>query len=83
MRYLSETYPGRIHDKRLCDIEELVFPPGVTVYQPKKKRAWRCWGLCRNWHLLVLQIHAGIPAFTDRPVLGSDILGRVVLHLEL
>ena len=53
MRYLSETYPGRMHDKRICDLEELVFPPqmnlfqdtgfqgyqppGVTLYQPKKK----------------------------------------------
>src|SRR5688500_7574309 len=53
VRYLSETYPGRMHDKRICDIEELVFPPeinlfqdtgfqgyespGVTIYQPKKK----------------------------------------------
>jgi DDE superfamily endonuclease len=53
VRYLSETYAGRIHDKRICDIEELVFPPeinlfqdtgfqghqppGVTIYQPKKK----------------------------------------------
>jgi hypothetical protein len=53
VRYLSETYPGRIHDKRICDIEEWVFPPeinlfqdtgfqgyeppGVTIYQPKKK----------------------------------------------
>ncbi len=53
MRYLSETYPGRMHDKRICDIEELVFspeinlfqdagfqgyqPPGVTIYQPTKK----------------------------------------------
>ena len=53
VRYLSETYPGRIHDKRICDEEELVFPPdiglfqdtgfqgyhpvGVHMYQPKKK----------------------------------------------
>lgn len=53
VRYLSETYPGRIHDKRICDLEEFAFPPGinlfqdtgfqgyqppgVTVYQPKKK----------------------------------------------
>jgi hypothetical protein len=53
VRYLSETYPGRMHDKRICDIEELVFPLeinlfqdtgfqgyqplGVTIYQPKKK----------------------------------------------
>jgi len=53
VRYLSETYPGRIHDKRICDNEEPVFPPGcglfkdagfqgyepegVDTYQPKKK----------------------------------------------
>lgn len=53
VRYLSETYPGRIHDKRICDEEELVFPPdiglfqdtgfqgyqpsGIDIYQPKKK----------------------------------------------
>jgi hypothetical protein len=53
VRYVSETYPGRVHDKRICDLEEPVFPPeinlfqdtgfqgyhppGVTIYQPKKK----------------------------------------------
>ena len=53
VRYVSETYPGRTHDKRICDLEEPVFPPeiglfqdtgfqgyhpaGVTIYQPKKK----------------------------------------------
>ena len=53
VRYLSETYPGRIHDKRIGDVEEPAFPPdiglfqdtgfqgyhpsGVTIYQPKKK----------------------------------------------
>jgi hypothetical protein len=53
VRYLSETYPGRIHDKRIGDLEEPGFPPdinlfqdtgfqgyhppGVTIYQPKKK----------------------------------------------
>lgn len=53
VRYLSETYPGRLHDKRICDEEELVFPSdiglfqdtgfqgyhpaGVHMYQPKKK----------------------------------------------
>ena len=53
VRYRSETSPGRLHDKRLCDIEELGFPPeinlfqesgfqgyeppGVTIYQPKTK----------------------------------------------
>ncbi len=53
VRYLSETYPGRVHDKHICDAEELVFPSdiglfqdtgfqgyhpaGVHIYQPKKK----------------------------------------------
>ena len=53
VRYLSETYPGRTHDKRICDLDEPVLPPdinlfqdtgfqgyhppGVTIYQPKKK----------------------------------------------
>jgi len=53
VRYLSETYPGRMHDKRIGDLEEPGFPPdinlfqdtgfqgyhppGVTIYQPKKK----------------------------------------------
>jgi hypothetical protein len=33
VRYLSETYPGRIHDKRICDIEEPVFPPAINLFQ--------------------------------------------------
>jgi DDE superfamily endonuclease len=53
VRYLSETYPGRVHDKHMGDAEELVFPAniglfqdtgfqgyhptGVDIYQPKKK----------------------------------------------
>jgi DDE superfamily endonuclease len=53
VRSLSETYPGRIHDKRIGDAEELVFPSdiglvqdtgfqgdhpvGVHMYPPKKK----------------------------------------------
>ena len=53
VRYLSETYPGRVHDKHICDVAELVFPSdiglfqdtgcqgyhpaGVHIYQPKKK----------------------------------------------
>ncbi len=53
VRHLSEAYAGRTRDKRICDLEEPVFvpdinlfqdigfqgyhPPGVTVYQPKKK----------------------------------------------
>jgi len=53
VRYLSHTYPGRVHDKRICDEEDYIFPPGcvlwkdtgfqgfepdhVWTYQPKKK----------------------------------------------
>jgi hypothetical protein len=53
VRYLSHTFAGRIHDKRMCDEEDYTFPPGcvlfkdrgfqgfepekVCTYQPKKK----------------------------------------------
>ena len=53
VRYLSRTFAGRIHDKRICDEEDYTFPPGcvlfkdtgfqgfepenVSTYQPKKK----------------------------------------------
>jgi hypothetical protein len=53
VRYLSQTFAGRIHDKRICDEEDYTFPPGcvlfkdpgfqgfepenVLTYQPKKK----------------------------------------------
>lgn len=53
VRYLSRTFAGRIHDKRICDEEDYTFPPGcvlfkdtgfqgfepnnVWTYQPKKK----------------------------------------------
>jgi DDE superfamily endonuclease len=53
VRYLSRTWAGRIHDKRICDEEDYTFPPGcvlfkdtgfqgfepagVETYQPKKK----------------------------------------------
>ena len=53
VRYLSDTYAGRIHDKKICDEEDYTFPPGcglfkdtgfqgfepanVHTYQPKKK----------------------------------------------
>ena len=53
VRYLSHTFAGRIHDKRMCDEEDYTFPPGcvllkdtgfqgfepdnVWTYQPKKK----------------------------------------------
>jgi len=53
VRYLSRTFAGRIHDKRICDEEGSTFPPGsvlfkdtgfqgfepdhICAYQPKKK----------------------------------------------
>jgi DDE superfamily endonuclease len=53
VRYRSQTFAGRVHDKRLCDEEDSTFPPGcvlckdtgfqgfepekVCTYQPKKK----------------------------------------------
>lgn len=53
MCYLSQTYSGRRHDKRICDEEKYRFPPlsellkdtgfqgyepeNVITYQPKKK----------------------------------------------
>jgi hypothetical protein len=53
VRYLSQTFAGRMHDKRICGKEGYVFPPGcvlfkdtgfqgfepdnVLTYQPKKK----------------------------------------------
>jgi hypothetical protein len=53
IRFLSKTYAGRIHDKRIADEEQYILPdgsvlgqdsgfqgftlPGVTILQPKKK----------------------------------------------
>ena len=53
VKYLSGTYEGKKHDKKICDEEQLTFPPdislykdtgfqgyepmGVHTYQPKKK----------------------------------------------
>jgi hypothetical protein len=53
IQYLSQTYEGKKHDKKICDEEPLTFPPdinlykdtgfqgyepaGVRTYQPKKK----------------------------------------------
>jgi hypothetical protein len=53
VRYLSTTYAGSVHDKRICDEEAYTFPPGCVLfkdpgfqgyepdhlqtYQPKKK----------------------------------------------
>lgn len=31
--YLSPTYEGKVHDKKICDEEELTFPAGIVLYQ--------------------------------------------------
>lgn len=31
--YLSQTYEGKVHDKKICDEEELIFPKGIILYQ--------------------------------------------------
>ena len=33
VRYLSETSPGRVHDKHICDAEEPVFPSNIGLFQ--------------------------------------------------
>jgi hypothetical protein len=32
VRYLSHTFAGRIHDKRMCDEEDYTFPPGCVLF---------------------------------------------------
>jgi len=31
--FLSGTYPGKVHDKRIADAEQLRYPPGTTLYK--------------------------------------------------
>jgi hypothetical protein len=31
--FLSRTYPGKTHDKRIADAEQLSYPPGTTLYK--------------------------------------------------
>ena len=33
VRYLSHTFGGRIHDKRICDEEDYTFPPGCVLFK--------------------------------------------------
>ena len=33
VRYLSQTFAGRIHDKRICDEEGYTFPPGCVLFK--------------------------------------------------
>jgi hypothetical protein len=33
VKYLSQTYEGKKHDKKICDEEQPTFPPGSTLYQ--------------------------------------------------
>ncbi|MGE0682317.1 MAG: hypothetical protein AB7P69_15645 [Candidatus Binatia bacterium] len=31
--FLSQTYTGKIHDKKIVDMAPIVYPPGTTLYQ--------------------------------------------------
>src|SRR4029077_6471992 len=31
--YLSKTYPGKTHDKRIADDEQIAYPPGAILYK--------------------------------------------------
>jgi len=31
--FLSQTYPGKVHDKKIADQEHIVYPPNTTLYQ--------------------------------------------------
>lgn len=33
VKYMSGTYEGKKHDKKICDEEELVFPKGINMFQ--------------------------------------------------
>lgn len=63
--YLSKTYPGKRHDKGICDEEGYIFPPlsqllqdtgfqgyapqDVIIYQPKKKPRGGQLDLCERF----------------------------------
>jgi hypothetical protein len=31
--YLSQTYPGKVHEKKIADAERIAYPPGATLYK--------------------------------------------------
>jgi hypothetical protein len=31
--YLSQTYPGKAHEKKIADAEEISYPPEAVLYQ--------------------------------------------------
>src|SRR5262252_4637118 len=62
VNYLSQTYEGRRHDKRIVDEENPSYPTDIGLY---KERAWRCWGLSRDRDLLSLHVQVRIPTFED------------------
>jgi hypothetical protein len=31
--FLSQTYAGKVHGKKIVDTEPIVYPPGTTLYQ--------------------------------------------------
>src|ERR1700746_1228767 len=41
MDYLSQTYPGKTHDKKIADEEGLSYPPGATLYKDTGFQGYR------------------------------------------
>jgi hypothetical protein len=47
--YLSQTYPGKMHEKKIADEERISYPPGATLYkdsgfqgyEPAVKKTWQ------------------------------------------
>ncbi|KAA6331293.1 hypothetical protein EZS27_020076, partial [termite gut metagenome] len=31
--WISQTYEGKVHDKKICDTENLAFPKGIRLWQ--------------------------------------------------
>ena len=46
VRYLSRTYPGRVHDKRICDEEDYTFPPGCVLWKDSGFQGFEPEGVC-------------------------------------
>jgi hypothetical protein len=46
VRYLSRTYPGRVHDKRICDAEDYTFPPGCVLWKDLGFQGFEPEGIC-------------------------------------
>lgn len=48
VRSLSRTYPGRVHDKRMCDEEDYTFPPGCVLWKDIGCQGFEPEGVCTD-----------------------------------